>query len=100
MIQRVPAELVRVLQAHGIHEDFIAAEITAMFECLVAKTANRSVLGIMREFVFEAEVYRDYLGDNDLLSLAMRLSRTPCSPIGYNSPDRLLREIVGSGLVA
>jgi hypothetical protein len=67
-----------------------------MAECIIAKIANRCLLGIVREFVFEAEVYRDYHEDNDFLSPAMKLSMTPCSPIGRNSPDRSLREIVGA----
>jgi hypothetical protein len=99
LTQRFPTYLARVLQAQGVRANFIAEEVAAMSECVVAKTANRSVLGIMKEFVFEAEVYRDHLEDNDLLSLAIRLSGTPCRPIGHNSPDRLLREMVGAGSV-
>ena len=97
LTERFPTYLARVLQEQGVRPNFITDEVAAMSESVIAKTANRSVLGIVKEFVFEAEVYRDHLEDNDLLSLAMRLSRTPCSPIGHNSPDRLLREIVGSG---
>jgi len=91
--ERVAPELRRVLAAHGIDPAFIERELAAMAEVVVAKTSNRSVVGTMNEFAFAAGVYRD-LGDAaDLVGLAIRLAKTPCSAIGYNSPDRLLREI-------
>ena len=70
-----------------------------MTEVAFAKTANRRVLGIMNEFSFSflAEGYRDYLETSDLLALSMRLADTPCSPIKYNSPARLSKEIFADG---
>lgn len=65
-----------------------------MAEVGFAKTANRSVVEIMNEFSFVAEGYREYLESSDLMMLSMRLADTPCSPIKYNSPARLLKEIV------
>ncbi len=62
-----------------------------------AKTANRSVLGIMNEFSFLAEACRDDLETSDLLTLSMRLADTPCSPIKHNSPARLVKEIFADG---
>jgi hypothetical protein len=94
LLERIGPELGRVLQAHDVDPVFIEREVAAMAEVVVGKTANRSVVGTMNEFAFEAGVYRD-LGDAaDLIGLALRLAQTPCSAIGYNSPDRLLREIV------
>ena len=92
--ERVGPELRLVLGAHGIDPAFVDREVAAMAEVVVAKTDNRRVVGTMSEFAFEAESYRE-LGDTaDLVGLAMRLAETPCGAIGYNSPDRLLREIV------
>lgn len=91
---KFPAELAEVLQALGIDTDFIADEVEAMVQSSLAKTANRSVVGIMNEFSFLAEGYRDLMETADLLALTMRLAETPCSPIRYNSPVRALREIV------
>ena len=78
---------------HGIGQDFIEREIAAMADVEIAKTSNRSVVGTMNEFAFEAEVYRDHRGMTDLLQLAMRLAETPCGAIKYESPARLLREV-------
>ncbi|MGH6612465.1 MAG: DUF6933 domain-containing protein [Burkholderiaceae bacterium] len=74
-------------------QEFIEHEAAAMSELTVVKTRNRSVVGTMNEFAFQATVYREQ-GATDLLHLAMRLAETPCSAIDYNSPARLLREIV------
>ncbi len=91
--QRFPTELGRVLTAHGLPAQFIDHELAAMTEFAVAKTANRSVVGILNEFSFLAEGYREYLETTDLLVLALKLAETPCSPIRHNSPARLLREL-------
>jgi hypothetical protein len=92
--ERLDPELRRVLAAHGVVSGFIERELAAMAEIVVAKTNNRSVVGTMNEFVFEASIYREGSSATDLLGLAMRLAETPCSAIGYNSPARLLQEIV------
>ena len=49
------------------------------------------------ELVSYAGGYRDYLETSDLLALSMRLADTPCSPIKYNSPARLIKEIFADG---
>lgn len=94
---RFPGELGLVLGRHGISRAAIDREMAAMTEVAFAKTANRRVLGIMNEFSFLAEGYRDYLETSDLLALSMRLADTPCSPIKYNSPARLIKEIFADG---
>jgi len=93
LAERVAAAVAQVLQLHGIGQDFIEREIAAMADVEIAKTSNRSVVGTMNEFAFEAEVYRDHRGMTDLLQLAMRLAETPCGAIKYESPARLLREV-------
>lgn len=90
---RFPGELAVVLGRHGISRAAIDREMAGMTEVAFAKTANRSVLGIMNEFSFLAEGYREYLETSDLLALSMRLADTPCSPIKYNSPSRQVKEL-------
>jgi hypothetical protein len=82
-----------MLGAHGASQATIESEVAAMVEVAMAKTANRSVVGTMNEFSFLAEGYREYLETADLMILSMRSANTPCSPIKYNSPARLIREI-------
>jgi hypothetical protein len=47
-----------------------------MDEVRLAKTASRSVIGIMNEFTYLAEAWRQ--DEPDLLALAVRLAATPC----------------------
>ncbi|WP_074858405.1 DUF6933 domain-containing protein [Nitrosospira briensis] len=91
---RFPAQLATVLAAHGIDQGFIEREVAAMAEVSFAKTASRSVVGIMNEFSFLAEGYRECLESFDLITLTMRLAETPCKPIKYDSPAGLIKEIV------
>ena len=91
---RFPAALVTVLQAHGIDAPIIEAEIAAMADVSLAKTANRSVLGTMNEFSFMADHFRDPSEPHPLLALSMRLADIPCGSIKYDFPSRLLREVL------
>jgi hypothetical protein len=65
----------------------------------LAKTASRSVLCVMNEFAYLADVYDKLDGESDLLALSMRLAETPCGPLDkrHISPDRELTALVASG---
>jgi hypothetical protein len=95
---RFPQQLERVLTAHGIEQSFIDRELAQMREVQYTKTFNRSVVGIMNQFSYLAEGYRDYLETDDLLELSRKLSETPCSPLYKSavSPDRELKRLVDS----
>ena len=93
---RFPEALGRMLEALGVAPAFIEAEISAMADARYAKTANRSVIGIMNEFKYLAEVYRAHRDFDGLVALAVDLSRTPCGPLYKRlvSPDRELDSLV------
>jgi hypothetical protein len=95
--QRFPQYLDLVLSAHGVSRSFIDAELAQMGEVSYAKTANRSVVGVMNMFEYHAEGHRDYFGTTDVLALSLKLSITPCSPLykGAISPDRELKRVLG-----
>ena len=95
---RFPGELAAVLERHGVNRAVIEREMAAMTDVAFTKTANRSVVGTMNEFSFLAEGYREYLETSDLVTLSMRLADTPCSPIKYNSPTRLLKEVLSDAV--
>lgn len=96
LTRRFPEHLAGVLTAIGVRQSFIDEELSAMNEVQYAKTANRSVLGMMKEFAFLAEGYREYLETTDLLELSVKLSHTRCSPLykGELSPDREVLKLV------
>lgn len=92
LLDRFPAALAAVLAAHGVGDDVVASELVTMDRYLLAKTANRSILGVMNEFSRLADAFRDDEGAIDVLDLAVRLAETPCSPLykRHVSPDREL----------
>lgn len=104
LARRFPAQLALVLKEHGIAADFIAQEVWRMGSVQYAKTANRSVVGILNEFLRQAEFWLAAYGyekgdDDDLLCISAKLAETPCSPLykGPVSPDRALHELVDGG---
>lgn len=97
---RFPEHLEAVLDALGADPRFVAAEVAATTGARWAKTANRSVVGIMNEFGFLAEVDREHERSKDLVSMAVRLAATPCSPLykRHSFPDRELAALVATDL--
>jgi hypothetical protein len=101
LVRRFPAQLALVLKEHGVAADFIAQEVWRVGEVRYAKTASRSVVGILNEFSKLAEfwlaAYAYEKGDDDdLLAISAKLAETPCSPLykGPVSPDKALRELI------
>jgi hypothetical protein len=81
LAERFPAHLAAVLKALDVDAGFIVAQVAAMGQVQCIKTSNRSVLGIMNQFSYLAEDYREYLETDDLLELSLKLANTPCSPL-------------------
>jgi hypothetical protein len=92
LLERFVPALGTLLSAHGASRAFVRAEAKEMAECRVAKTTNRSVVGMMNEFAFLARAYVAHGSAPDLVELSLRLGRTPCSPLykRKGSPDREL----------
>ncbi|MEU2612254.1 hypothetical protein ABZ570_11820 [Micromonospora sp. NPDC007271] len=95
MPARVADQVGAVLAAHGVPDPVIRAEVDQMRQWRIVPTTNRSVVGIMTEFAFLADTWRNTAKPN-LLDLALRLAATPCSPLykRHVSPDRELAAIV------
>ncbi|WP_021591201.1 DUF6933 domain-containing protein [Actinomadura welshii] len=98
LLGRFPQQLAVVLAAHGGAEEVISRELERMVEYRLAKTANRSVVGVMNEFAYLADVHRSVDSSPDLLGLSMRLATTPCGPLyaRHVSPDRELAALLRS----
>jgi hypothetical protein len=95
---RIGQQVATVLTAHAIPTSVIDEELRHMRDCRLARTTNRSVVGIMNEFTYLAEAYHDHHPGQDLLDLAMRLATTPCGPLytKHISPDRELAAVLRS----
>jgi len=92
VVVRFPAALATVLRRHGIGEPFVEAECAAMADYRLAKTKNRSVVGMMTDFAFLGGAYAESEEAVDLIELSLWLARTPCGPFSsrQGSPDREL----------
>ena len=82
---RLRDQLGEVLRAVGVPEAGIQAELLEMDPVVVNKTASRTVLGSMNDFVNMLSFYPPGL---PLLQLALNLAESPCSPIGMDSPKQ------------
>jgi len=92
LMARFPDSLRQMLEACGMARGFVDSEVAAMADGQYAKTASRSVLGIMNEFTRLAGFRRIHWGVTDLETLALELSETPCGPLydRHITPDREL----------
>jgi uncharacterized protein DUF6933 len=95
---RIGSEIAATLAAHQTPASTIEPELGQMRDCRFAPTDNRSVVGIMNEFSYLADVYRHQHPALDLPELSRKLASTPCSPLyrRHTSPDRELQAFLRS----
>ena len=98
LIHRFPEALGTTLRAHGIDQAFIDRELAAMSEGRYAKTASRSVVGVMNEWAYFSNAYRGDRRADDLVTLALEVSQVPCGPLRnrHGSADRELQATIAS----
>lgn len=78
---RLVPGIAALLGAHGVARRFVDAQLREMGGVRLAKTSNRSVLGVMNEFAYLAGVYRQDAESVDLLPLSLKLAEPPSSPL-------------------
>lgn len=94
---RFPEQLARVLDALGVPDAFVRAEVASMASFGFAKTANRSVVGTMTEFAFMLDRARfGGRSTEDLVALSAWLAHTPCGALrgAERFPDRAVAAVV------
>ena len=96
LLTRIPAAVADLLLAHHLPAQLVAAEYAAMAEVHLAPTANRSVVGILNEFAYLADVHQP--DPNGLLDLSVRLASTPLGPLyqRHITPDRELAALIAA----
>lgn len=71
LLARFPKHLTELLAALGVPDPVITDELSRMLDIRLAKTANRSVVGIMNEFTFLLKNDRQQTQSPDLTALAV-----------------------------
>jgi len=96
-----PGALGRVLDALGIETKRVENEVNACSAEVFSTTQSRVVLGVMNDFAFQVSVHAEYweASTPPPTTIALRLAKTPCSPLGYDSPDRVARSLFGGSVV-
>jgi hypothetical protein len=92
LLDRLPDEIARVLDLHGIDHAVIDAERSHMADVAFAPTNDRSVVGVMNEFAFLGE----HFFDGDLTALTLRMAETPVGPLRstHGFPDLALSALL------
>jgi hypothetical protein len=85
VVERFAHGLAAVLDELGVPQPLVAREREHMVEHRLAKTDNRSVVGMMNEFSYLADVHGRAQTTADLLRLSLTLARTPCGPLRSRS---------------
>jgi hypothetical protein len=90
---RFMISLEQLLHAIEIPKPFIDEELREMHTVQFARNTNRSTLGSMNDFVFQARaaIYQDHGLTLDQLNL--ELNEIPCSPLKYSHPSEAVREL-------
>ncbi|MCO8273582.1 hypothetical protein M1L60_23595 [Actinoplanes sp. TRM 88003] len=78
---RIGLEIAAALAIHQAPATVIDTELSQMRDCRFGPTTNRSVVGIMSEFAYLADVYRHSDPSRSLAELGRKLAETPCSPL-------------------
>ena len=86
----------RFTAAHNAAAGYVTPEASEIDQFRLAKTANRSVVGIMNEFIFLADAYTEGIDQPHLHALSLRLAETPCGPLykRHINPDRELAALL------
>ncbi len=91
---RLPDAVSEILRAVGVEESQIQEERVQMNEFKLAKTANKSILGSLKEYKFQLEVaaHLGRLNFSDLLEISLSLSKmiSLVIPNGYPKDAALM----------
>lgn len=98
VIARLPTAFAEVARRIGVDAANLDAELAHMADACLPKTASRSVLGTMNDFVSMADRYRCGQEEIDLIDLSAWLAHTPCSPLRPSTgwPDLELQSLLGT----
>lgn len=95
LASRIPEAIAEVLRELGASDETVDLERRAMAEVRFDRTASRSVLGTMNDYIFLMQWSAARQSPRNLLGLAMDLNHTPVGPLKYERPDDAARRRLG-----
>ena len=87
LAKRIPEAILMILRELGASDEVTQSELLEMTELRFDRTASRSVLGTMNDYIFLMEWGATREDHRDFLRIAMDLNRTPVGPLKYERPD-------------
>jgi len=96
LASRLTATAGQILQKLTVAPSQIERELFEMRSFAYSQTENRRVLGSLNDLMFQLSWYIHHSPEKSLLEHSLHLAETPCSPIGYSSPDRVTVELFRS----
>jgi hypothetical protein len=88
-----------VLDRLGIDREAVERERREMNVVRIGRTASRSVLGSLNDFMFQLQVGLHRSPERSLVEQALWLAETPCKPLEYASPNRATQALFASAAV-
>jgi len=86
LVARFPTALSQLLHALGVSESQVTTEVAATSPLVIARTANRRVLGCLKQFAFELSIHFSDEPHTGLLERELWLSENISSAIRYSVP--------------
>jgi hypothetical protein len=93
LVPRLSLAVGEVLLRLGVSPTLVETEQHEMRSFAFGRTQNRRVLGSLNDFMFMLPHYVRGSPESTLLEHSLHLARTPCTPIGRRSPDRVVPEL-------
>ena len=84
-----------MLDALGVQQAIIDAELAEMRDVTFAKTSSRSVLGTMNDYQLHSDASRWQAPHASMLDLSLELANVPCGPLEYAQPMELAVAMLG-----
>ena len=100
MGERLAQSLHQILLRLGVTAHQAQAERAKMSQTAFGPTRNRRVLGTLNDFMFQLSWHLHDHPGSSLLDASLWLAETPCSPIGYASPDKLSAQLFAASVPA
>jgi hypothetical protein len=96
LLPRLREAVREVLTRLGAPAAAVEAEVAAMAEARIARTASRQILGSMTDFAWMLTAYRGE--GRALIERSIHLAHAPCGPIGMRSPEDVAPELLSGAL--